>query len=380
MSEPSPTRLEVHSREGIDTVVAQSHESRTLISSLLRTRNRPLNTRCGERGLCDACRIGLIEGSLQYLESGEIVTADMTSSDHPHHGAEAQGIALRACEMITVPGSPAVIRIPDRSLLAFEPQVIDDFRIEVPIGRNPLWQASDQSPAPTQGPALGAAIDIGTTTVALMLIDLATGKTLSRQSMFNQQTHLGDDVLTRINLCMNHVDLVDRMQESIVNDTIAQLLDQAVADIGASRDQVVVLTTAGNATMLHLLIGVDPTPMGVAPFTPNFIEHRLTSVRSTDFRWPTQENETRDVSLLKTDRDPDLHLLPGAAAYVGADIVASSRPGCTITRAQRYSWTWAPMAKSYCTMRAKCWDVPPRRDQRLKAHACVMVCVLARVR
>jgi len=68
------------------------------------------------------------------------------------------------------------------------------------------------------------------------------------------------------------------------------------------------MTVAGNTTMLHLLAGVDPTPMGVHPFRPVFLEHRVYSPRALNLEFGGE--------------DAQVHLLPGPAAYVGADLAA----------------------------------------------------------
>ena len=89
------------------------------------------------------------------------------------------------------------------------------------------------------------------------------------------------------------------------------------------------MVVAGNTTMLHLLHGVDPTSMGVAPFTPTFLEHRI--VEASQLRLNVKAPKEQTPAPSKTDnvraaRDGVgrmiVHSLPGAAAYVGADITA----------------------------------------------------------
>jgi uncharacterized 2Fe-2S/4Fe-4S cluster protein (DUF4445 family) len=263
----------------------------SLLTEVLRHHGLPLNTRCGQRGLCEGCRVELADGS-----------------------------TVQACTR-TVRGGDAdlFIRIPDRSLTAYEPQVVTDYRVHVPYGHLPLWSprnAEARQPV-AGGPPLGAAIDVGTTTVAVLVVDLATGRVLGRAAGFNRQMHLGDDVLTRINLCLSDASLVGRLQEAIVNETISPLLDEALRDAGESRDQLMCVACAGNTTMLHLLAGVDPSPMGLAPFTPAFVDHRVVSLGELDFRWPRQNH-----AAFGGHGGPSVHLLPGAAAYIGADLAA----------------------------------------------------------
>jgi uncharacterized 2Fe-2S/4Fe-4S cluster protein (DUF4445 family) len=145
------------------------------------------------------------------------------------------------------------------------------------------------------------AIDIGTTTVAVLVTDLRDGRVLAGAANFNKQMHLGDDVLTRINLCSTDPAQLQHLHDLVVKETIRPLLDEALAKVAGG--QLRCMTVAANTTMLHLFAGIDPSPMGVAPFTPVFLEHRV--IHLPEFPCA-------------------IHLLPGAAAYVGADLTAGA--------------------------------------------------------
>ena len=255
----------------------------TNLAELLARQGLPLNTRCGQRGLCDGCVVELLAGRLTHLAEGRTVEP----SDPP---AE-----VRACEHRVEAGPAVKLRIPARSLLAHKPQIVDQFRIDVPFGHLPLADG------------IGAAVDIGTTTVALMLVDLADGQIVGRASAFNRQMHLGDNVLTRINMCCIDPDAVTTLQRAVVDETISPLLAQAAAEAQVAVADVTCLSVAGNTTMLHLLAGVNPASMGVVPFAPEFLDHRRITGGS--------------IGLADLDDTP-IHLLPGAAAYVGADLCA----------------------------------------------------------
>lgn len=347
--------LEVHTANDRRSItIDDSHES-PLLTDVLRRADLPLNTRCGQRGLCDGCCVELLSGALISTATGQTVAA-----------AEAAE-PLHACQHEVVPGGQAEVRVPARSLLAHAPQVVSDFCANVSRAHDPLWQridvpADDEHqavlspericravsrqrdgdlpvrpgrglealagsqrgrirltlehcgdhwlvhPAGPELAAFGVAVDVGTTTVVATVVDLANGEVASTASALNAQARLGDNVLTRIQHCHNDKKWVERLQRAIAKRTLKPLLAQALRDAGLSTDQIACLTVAGNTTMLHLLAGVDPSPMGTAPFTPEFLEHRV--LRS------------RDVSLLPPERDPAVHLLPGAAAYIGADIIA----------------------------------------------------------
>lgn len=373
-----PIRLDVLSPKGKQTIFASAGAAK--LTELLRHEALPLNTRCGQRGLCDGCRLELLQGRLVNLRTGAIVEAN------------GQPLEIQGCEHRLEGGGPVAIRIPPRSLLAHEPQVVTNFRINVPRAQDPLWQQVEVTcPAPRtaepladviaravaeqfdtampvrfdtaatrqlsrltgrsswfvtvefrgdhwcitavaeqpQPQPLGVAIDIGTTTVALMLVDLATGEVVSQAAGFNRQMHLGDDVLTRINLCSTDATMLHHLQESVVNQTIEPLLREAlrVAEetsmqkaetkpVAAGSGRIVALAVAGNTTMQHLLAGVDPSSMGIAPFTPTFLDHRVIACRQLGLKIPATAGSEEDSG------ETPVHLLPSAAAYIGADLTA----------------------------------------------------------
>lgn len=251
------------------------------LSALLAENGLALNTRCGKNGLCRGCTVTLVSGELLNTLSKNTIEAPTE---------------LLACLAEWSQTADVSVTIPSRSLLAHEPTVADDFQIKVPIGNAPLF-AGD----------FGLAIDIGTTTAVVMLAELDTGKILARASGFNQQIQLGDDVLARIQLCCTDPEMVTRLQESICRDTLLPLAREACAEAGVALKQVGGIAIAGNSTMLHLLFGIDPSPMGIAPFTPRFLEHQV--------------QHANTVGLCELPSIP-LHTLPGLAAYVGADIAA----------------------------------------------------------
>ncbi len=374
------SELIVHSPHGRRLITVEPHGSSLVLTDVLRRADLALNTRCGHRGLCDGCSVELLSGSLIHTATGQTVEAVETTEP------------IRACEHQVVLGSNAELRIPSRSLLAHEPQVVTSFCANVSRAHDPLWQRIDiptsdidkdepisdaicravarrrDSNRPVRsgrdldtlnsphadsirlaiehcgdhwsihrdgsdGVALGVAIDVGTTTVVATLVDLASGEVVSTASALNAQARLGDNVLTRIQHCRNEERMVGRLQQAITRRTLGPLIDQALREASLSADQIVCLAVAGNTTMLHLLAGVNPGPMGTAPFPPVFLEHRLlrgsqlsllrSETASNHSEQPEVVEEsaaTADVSTFSVD--PAIHLLPGAAAYIGADIIA----------------------------------------------------------
>ena len=282
-----PIHVDVLTESGSQQLQLDAAPADQSLADVLRRQGMPLNTRCGQRGVCEGCVIELLEGAIVPLGDGGAVHA---------HG---QPIEFRACMMRLPDAGDVTLRLPPRSLLAHRPQVLTDFAVNIPRAHDPLFQ----------GP-LAAAIDIGTTTVVVTLIDLAEDRLLTHAAAFNRQMHLGDDVLSRINLCMTNPEKLQAMQRAVVTDTITPLLDQCLHEAGLAASDLAGITVAGNTTMLHLLVGADPTSMGLSPFTPTFIDHRVTTAGA--------------IGLPGLHDDLPIHLLPGAAAYIGADVIAGA--------------------------------------------------------
>ena len=167
---------------------------------------------------------------------------------------------------------------------------------------------------------LGAAIDIGTTSLSLYLFDLDSGEFLGGSSALNPQTAYGGDVITRISYCRNNPDGLSFLRSALI-EKLESMLDEVLGG-KQSRDQVYLAAAAGNTTMLHILAGVNPLSLALAPFRPAFLKPLVI------------EGERSGLSMAPRGR---LILLPGAAAYVGADIIGGltaidyrSCPVCTL--------------------------------------------------
>jgi uncharacterized 2Fe-2S/4Fe-4S cluster protein (DUF4445 family) len=161
-------------------------------------------------------------------------------------------------------------------------------------------------PGDTRGRNYGLAVDIGTTTVVGAIIDLNTGAVASVKSALNSQAPYGADVISRISHIMMHEDGLATLQTRIIC-TINDLLDELLDISGIARENIYEAVMVGNATMLHILLGIDPEPISVAPFIPTVLDA---------------------VTLPASDLGISLHphaqlsTLPHLGAYVGADIVA----------------------------------------------------------
>ncbi|MBQ9565776.1 MAG: DUF4445 domain-containing protein [Synergistaceae bacterium] len=158
-------------------------------------------------------------------------------------------------------------------------------------------------------PPYGLAVDIGTTTVVASLLDLRDGRELGTEAEVNPQRNQGLDVLSRISYAQEHGrEGRDVLQRSIVGalETMALSL---CAKNHVSPSSLGSIAVAANTTMLHLLLGADPSPLGIRPFTPVF-----TSGQSV---------KAGDVGMERLSQ-ARLITLPLVSATIGADIVAGA--------------------------------------------------------
>lgn len=155
----------------------------------------------------------------------------------------------------------------------------------------------------------GIAIDIGTTTVVAALVDLKTGKEIGTASMINPQKSYGLDVLTRITYAIENQEKAKaQLQESIVQG-INNLIGELIKDLTISKEDLHEVVVAGNTTMLHLLLGIESSVIGKAPFAPVFV--RSKTLRASEIG-------------IQAGRHTMLYCMPSVSAYIGADIVAGS--------------------------------------------------------
>lgn len=113
--------------------------------------------------------------------------------------------------------------------------------------------------------AFGVAIDIGSTTVAGHLCDVFSGDVLASAGMMNPQIRFGEDLMSRVSYVMMNKGgdkELTRVIRVAVNDLVGELVDKA----GVARDRILEIVMVGNPIMHHILLGIDPTPLGGAPF------------------------------------------------------------------------------------------------------------------
>ncbi|MHB8777455.1 MAG: ASKHA domain-containing protein [Anaerolineales bacterium] len=154
-------------------------------------------------------------------------------------------------------------------------------------------------------PLWGTAIDIGTTTVTVWLVDLVSGQVKAQVAEYNGQIARGEDVISRIIYASKNGDGQDLRHR--VLDTINTLLETACKRVKAKPEDVVKATIAGNSTMMHLLLGIPAESIRLSPF--------ITAVNHPPVM------TAREVGL-NIHPEASVDCLPGVASYVGADITA----------------------------------------------------------
>ncbi len=166
----------------------------------------------------------------------------------------------------------------------------------------------DVEPGDTTATRYGVAYDLGTTTVVATLLDLNTGVPLAVKSMLNKQQPFGADVITRISATMMDPTALDRLR-SLAQSTLSELTAEVCEEAGINPLLVYEVALAGNATMTQLVLGIDPEPLGVAPFI----------MASADY----PDVEARELGITIHPRAKAV-VLPSLGAYVGGDIIAGA--------------------------------------------------------
>ena len=224
----------------------------------------------------------------RYLELAEPTLGDQVS-DLERVVAELEDLEPRA-DLAVLRTLGKTLRESDYKVTAV---VVDDVLVAV-------------EPGDTSGRRYGIAFDLGTTTVVATLLDLSTGTPVAVDSMLNKQQPFGADVITRISATMMDPGALDKLRE-LAQATLAELAASVCEQGGIAPYEVYEVALAGNATMTHLVLGIDPEPLGMAPF-----------IMSTRL-YP--EVLAADLGITAHPRARAV-VFPAFGAYVGGDITA----------------------------------------------------------
>lgn len=154
----------------------------------------------------------------------------------------------------------------------------------------------------------GLAIDIGTTTVSAIIIDMLDGKILAKASSGNGQIRYGADVINRI-IESQKPGGRDKLQKAVIEETINPLVKNMCRQAKLNPMSIYRMAIASNTTMNHLLIGVDADPVRMEPYIPTFFK--------------TNSLFAGDIGICV---NPDAHIIlaPNIGSYVGGDITAGA--------------------------------------------------------
>jgi uncharacterized 2Fe-2S/4Fe-4S cluster protein (DUF4445 family) len=226
----------------------------------------------------------------RYVELSEPSLSDQQPDLDRLFGA-IDDLELRA-DLYALRRLPGILRSADFRVTAV---VVDDILIDV-------------EPGDTTADRCAIAFDLGTTTVVATLLDTATGTPLAVASMLNRQQPFGADVITRISATMLDPDKLAKLRD-LAHETLDALAGEVCKEAGVDPHTVYEVALAGNATMVSLALGIDPEPLGVAPFT--MPASLLPEVLASDLGVGVHPRARAVV-------------LPALGAYVGGDIVAGA--------------------------------------------------------
>jgi uncharacterized 2Fe-2S/4Fe-4S cluster protein (DUF4445 family) len=311
----------------------------------------PIDSTCGGRGTCGKCKVKLLKGSVEVSTDDHHLLREAEIGDGWRLSCQARIYEDTVCEV------PQLLRIPKAAtmglsrLVIIDPNVVkvylelaepdlEDQRSDIIRLRQALSaEGHDMSadvnllrglpqllrdtdfkvtavlagaelvavePGDTTEECFGVAFDVGTTTLVGTLMNLKTGMAAAVKSTLNGQAPYGADVISRISHGMSGPGAIAELQAAVVG-TMNGILDDLYREAGVSAQRTYEAVVVGNSTMLHLLLGVDPAPIGVMPFTPAFIEALTVPVREVG---------------LNIHPHGYVQTLPALGAYVGADIVA----------------------------------------------------------
>jgi len=228
-----------------------------------------------------------------YLEL-EMPTEEMPVSDQKRIGLALQE---RGCESVQFP-LPVLQRL--------YPACRDwGYRLTVTlVYRQTDWVVTHLEPGDTRQTHYGLAVDYGSTTIVMQLVDLHSGAVIDRVSQVNGQTAYGTDILSRITYALEDPAHVDALQQATAQ-TFNQLLQQLTESTGIDAGNSSIMIISGNTTMIHFLLKLNAWTVFASPYAP--------VTADPGFLWARE---------LGIDLDGLVYIIPAASNYIGGDIVS----------------------------------------------------------
>lgn len=172
------------------------------------------------------------------------------------------------------------------------------------VKRDYDWVVTDVEPGDTTSKNYGLCVDLGSTTVIMRLVDLATGDIISEESVFNKQIAFGEDILNRIFYTRNSKEKLHEIHKA-TTDTFKELIDIISEKTGVISEDISIMTVAGNTTMIHFLLDIDPWTIFQTPYTPVF--NQTSFIKAEEIDIPIKGY---------------VYCFPSVANYFGGDIVS----------------------------------------------------------
>ncbi|MBQ9549967.1 MAG: DUF4445 domain-containing protein [Lachnospiraceae bacterium] len=277
-----------------------SAERGASLLGLLRSNGIGIAAVCGGKGRCGKCGIRLLSGRL-----------DITAADRSVFSDEELENGCRLACRVSLNDDITIELIYSGEEILADPD-------GMPVN-NGICADSDGMPEDNEKTAVpeivfpkagyGIAIDIGTTTLALALVDINHGRVLQCRSSENPQRVYGIDVISRIEAAAKGS---DTELKRLISSKLAGEISALIREQALSNSDITRIAIAGNTAMLHILRGYDTSGLGGHPFTPVNINRE----------------ELLSGDLLPIEELPDdlkripVTILPGISAFVGADIVS----------------------------------------------------------
>lgn len=339
-----------------DHKTVEAAEGETLVDAIRRA-GIVMNTSCGGRGTCGRCKVEIVEGEVnawqtkaKNLAENEVVSCKSTVKGDvviniPNDGRRLGSHKVLINEVaLENPYTyrPLFKKVPvTLSAPSLDSNTDDLTRVMVELKRitgienitgdmtvmkklphavrTGGWSVTvglsfpgdgaeilDIEPGIVKEPYYGLAIDIGTTTVKMNLVDLITGETIASGGEYNRQQQYGDDVINRIIYSAESPEGQETLRRAVV-DTINDLIDRMLTEKGIRPEQVYSCVVAGNTTMTHLFLGVYANYLRLEPYIP-----------AVNNPFPVRG---ADVGLKMNPRGYVVNL-PAVASYVGGDITS----------------------------------------------------------
>jgi uncharacterized 2Fe-2S/4Fe-4S cluster protein (DUF4445 family) len=334
----------------------------SLILDAARTYGLVLNNSCGGKGACGGCAVDLYAGTYEQPDRGEFTV----EADHPVRAFGCKTRIIRGPFRISIPrrslvetGERVVADFVTKEYAGFDPTV-RRFQLALPVAsledtrsdfehiveilrdkhqidlvnssltamrqlpyasRNPhrkitvtiawidqRWELLSVEPDSHFAiePYFGLAVDIGTTTVAMSLVDMISGKIIDTASCYNQQIQKADDVAARI-VHAATLEGLEELRKLIVHQTLNPLIQTLCRQQHIDPSKILRMVVSSNTVMWNLFLGIDPASIGAVPFEPTC-------------RKP-QSYRARELEIIIFP-DAPIDVVPSISAYVGGDIVS----------------------------------------------------------